>query len=147
MVNWSAAVECKRCGSLLTVQQKAAEAYVSDPIESKAFFSGGMIILAALLGVAMVALILSRVFHLIQGETADICAVIFIFGGALLAVLAHLWLVVRVFEQSIAWGLASLFIPFVGIVAIIKFWDKTRRSFIAQLVCLAIAYVGVHIAH
>jgi hypothetical protein len=72
--------------------------------------------------------------------------VIFMFTGMALTVLAHLWLLVRIFEQSTAWGLASLFIPWVGLFAIAKFWEKTRRSFVAQLVCIGIAFVGFYIA-
>jgi hypothetical protein len=81
----------------------------------------------------------------IQGEAAQILAITFMFTGMALMVLAHLWLLVRIFGQSTAWGLASLFIPWVGLFAIAKFWDKTRRSFVAQLVCIGIAFVGYQI--
>ncbi|MEA2204087.1 MAG: hypothetical protein QOE77_863 [Blastocatellia bacterium] len=145
IVNWSADVECKRCGSLLTVQAKAAQVYASDPVESKGFFSGGIMVLIGVLAFAALTVVLSRVFQLIQGETAQIFAITFMFTGMALTVLAHLWLLVRIFEQSTGWGLASLFIPWVGLFAIAKFWEKTRRSFVAQLVCMGIAFVGYQI--
>jgi hypothetical protein len=45
----------------------------------------------------------------------------------------------------VGWGLASLFLPIVGLVAVIQFWEKTKRSFVGQMVCAGIVFVGIGI--
>ena len=145
LVNWSSEVECKRCGSLLTVQEKLAQQLHLDTPESKPLLSGGLKFLIAILAIATLALFLSRVLELLDGQTATLFAVIFMFGGIVLSILTHIWLLVRIFEQSIAWGFGTLFLPFVGLIAVGKFWEKTKRSFVGQLVCTGIILVGYHI--
>jgi hypothetical protein len=65
--------------------------------------------------------------------------------GLLLLFLTHIWLLIRIFEQSVGWGLASLFIPAACYIAIGKFWEKTKRSFVGQMVCVGIFFVGIGI--
>jgi hypothetical protein len=144
LVNWSTEVECKRCGSLLTVQGKS-EPNIEIDTESKPFLSGGLKFLTAILALATLTLLLSRVFDLLDPETAAVFAVIFMLAGIALLLLTHIWLLVRIFEQSIAWGLGALFLPLVGLIAVAKFWDKTRRSFVGQLVCMGIMLVASQI--
>jgi hypothetical protein len=142
LVSWSTEVECKRCGSLLTVQDKPAQNPDFGASEPKPLFSGALKVLTVILAFATVAFLFSRVFHLIDRDTGMKLAVIFMLGGMALTLLAHLWLLARIFEQSIAWGFGTLFISLVGLFAVAKFWEKTRRSFVSQMVCLAIAFMG-----
>ena len=147
LVSWSSEVECRRCGSLLTVQDMSAEQFAFDTQpEAQPLFSGALKFLTAILVLASVAFLLSRVFQLIDGNTAMMFAVIFMFSGMALLLLTHLWLLTRIFQESIGWGLGTLFIPLVGLFAIAKFWEKTRRSFLGQLICMGIILVGYQIA-
>ena len=147
LVNWSTEVECKRCRSLLTVQGKSAQDnYFDNDHQPQRFFSSGLQLLTVILGLATVAFFSSRVFELLDGETAKLVAVIFFFSGIVLLLLTHLWLLVRIFEQSVGWGLGALLIPLIGLFAVAKFWDNTKRSFVGQLVCLGIVMVGYQIA-
>lgn len=148
LVNWADAetISCKRCGAPLWQKEESRLDYLSahaGPPESGAILSGGIIGLIVILGLAVLALLAHRVLHLTDKETAAGIALLFFFGGLALLVLSHLWLVARVFEQGVWWGLGALFVPFVGVIALIMFWDKLKRSFIAQLLSLAIMGVGL----
>ncbi|HSS19016.1 MAG TPA: hypothetical protein VLL54_02985 [Pyrinomonadaceae bacterium] len=137
LVNWADQVECKRCQALLTVQEKVAAQLIGGP-EEKPFFTRGLTLLTGLLVFAILSAIVSRVFGLEKSDVAKMIAIMLMFSGSLLMLLAHVWLLIRIFEQSIGWGLGALFVPLVGLVAIVKFWENTKRSFVSQLVCVGI---------
>jgi hypothetical protein len=151
LVNWSSAEACKRCGSLFDVQD-TPEAFVQqdspelwaqqDPQQAWVpnfevleplspgpvhIFSGAIKLLTGILALEVVAILSSRLLHLIEGETAAMVAVLFIFSGFALLLLTHIWLVIRIFEQSASWGLGTLFVPLVGLFAVAKFWEKTKQ--------------------
>jgi hypothetical protein len=46
---------------------------------------------------------------------------------------ASIWLVAIAFRRSALWGLGVLFVPFVGLVYAIKFWDEARKPFLIGL--------------
>ena len=94
---------------------------------------------------AAVVFVLQQAFHPFDPETAKGLGVVIGLVGALLTVLTHIWLVIRIFEQSVGWGLASLFFPIVGLVAVAQFWDKTKRSFVGQLICMGVVFAGIGI--
>jgi hypothetical protein len=145
LVNWPDAVECKRCQALLTVQEISAQQSHYDTPEPKRVFSGVITFLTATLALATVAVLLARVFQLIDGDAAKILAAIFILVGVSFYILTGLCLTVRIFEQSVWWGLGTLFLPFVGMIALILFWEKTKRSFLGQMICMGIMLAGYFI--
>ena len=79
---------------------------------------------------------------LIEGDAALMAAATFMLCGAVFGILTQFCLLVRIFQQSIGWGLATLFIPFAGLVAIVMFWENTRRSFLGYMVCMGIMIAG-----
>ena len=143
LVNWATEANCKRCQSLLDTQDYAEPQHVTSPVlESQPLFSGVVKVLTAILALATVGLLFFKIFHPFDADTTMGIAAIFMFVGMALACIASIWTVVRIFEQSIWWGLAALFIPFAGLFAIVRFWETTKRSFVGQLVCLGILVVG-----
>jgi len=36
-------------------------------------------------------------------------------------------------------------VPLVGLIAVAQFWEKTKRSFVGQVVCVGILFVGIGI--
>ena len=102
--------------------------------------------LSGLLLLATISLVVSRALGVEKSDGALVIAVIFMLIGIVLMLVAHLWLIVRIFEESIGWGLGSLFIPIVCFIAIIKFWDNTKRSFVGQWLCFGIAVAGAFIS-
>ena len=143
LVNWSTEAKCKRCQSPLDAQDYSKpQNNPSLSLESQPLFSGVVKVLTAILALGTVVLLFFRIFHPFDPDTTMGIAVIFMLVGIALACVASIWTVVRIFEQNIWWGLAALFIPFAGLFAIAMFWEKTKRSFVGQLLCLGIAFAG-----
>ena len=143
LVNWVTETNCRRCQSLLDAQDYSKPQY--DPslsLERQPLFSGVVKVLTAILALGTVALLFFRIFHPFDKDTTLGIAVIFMLVGMAVGCIAGIWTVVRIFEQSIWWGLAALFIPFAGLFAIARFWEKTKRSFVGQMICIGIMFVG-----
>jgi len=119
--------------------------WAEDPPEKKPVFSGALIFLSSVLAIAFFVFAVQHIFHPFDPSTAKGVGGLLGIAGALLMVVTHIWLLIRIFEQSVGWGLASLFIPVASYIAIGKFWEKTKRSFVGQMVCVGIVFVGVGI--
>lgn len=147
LVNWSSATTCKRCSWDLELKWRPEYMPESDPAAAgpAPLFSGILTFFVAVLMLALVACLLSRVFHAFDPETARVVAMFILLGGILLMAFANLWMLFRIFEQSVLWGLATLCIPLAGLFAIAKFWETTKRSFVGQLLCMGIVLLGIEI--
>jgi len=157
LVNFATASECKRCHMSFVSEQESYDAqYQSSEFQEywsqdtgaekkQRVFSGGVLVLIGILGLGFAVLILQQALHPFDADTAKGVGVFLALAGILLMFVTHIWLLYRIFEQSIGWGLASIFLPIVGLVAVIQFWDKTKRSFVGQMVCAGIVFVGIGI--
>lgn len=54
--------------------------------------------------------------------------------GALVVIVGSILLLVAAFRVSLGWGLASLLVPFAGLVFIPVHWAEARRGFLVSLV-------------
>lgn len=174
LVNFSTAPECKRC-HLSFESQSSADVYPDSASgentqygnthygnsqyqnppnqywpegareERKRVFSGAVMVLSGILGVTMFLCVVQQVFHPLDRDIAKGVGGLIGVVGVLLALVAHFWAIVRIFEESTGWGIASLFIPFAFFAAVAQFWEKTKRSFVGQMVCVGIVFVGVGI--
>ncbi len=150
LVNFATSETCKRCGTLLQAGYDDAPQYdhqnqYSPNGEKPAFFSGAVVVLTAILIVGAVLCIVQQVAHPFDAEAARGIGGLVGLIGVFLLFIAHIWLLIRIFEQSIGWGFASLVIPFAIFAAVAQFWEKTRRSFVGQLICVGIMLVGIGI--
>lgn len=141
LVNWSGEIECKRCRALLTVQELRAQQVTAVTAEAQPFFNRGLQLLTAIMAVAFVLVVASRMLNF-DREMAAVMALPFMLIGLVLMLVTHIWLLVRIFEQSIGWGLGSLFVPIVGLIAVFMFWEHTKRSFVGQFICTGIIIVS-----
>ncbi|SFN37520.1 hypothetical protein [Dokdonella immobilis] len=66
--------------------------------------------------------------------------------GYIIVVLGGLWLLVVIFQTSVAWGILSILVPFVSLLFVIMHWDDTKRPFLVQLVGLVLIYFGADAA-
>ncbi len=151
LVNWTTATECKRCHAPFGSEEPSfggdpqyglPQSFPEQP-KTQPLFSGGVVFLTGILIVATAIFVLQQAFHLFDPDTAKGIGGLVGLVGILFMVLTHIWLLIRIFEQSIGWGLASLFIPICGLIAVGQFWEKTKRSFVGQLVCVGIVFVGI----
>ncbi|HXT62157.1 MAG TPA: hypothetical protein VN696_03895 [Pyrinomonadaceae bacterium] len=162
LVNFATAPECKRCHLSFESEPASSDSQYDDSWDQNApnhywpqggpeqqtkqrVFSGGVVFLAVILGLATALFLMQHAFHPFDPDTAKGLGGVLGLVGVLLLLLTHIWLLIRIFEQSVGWGLASLFLPIVGLVAVIQFWEKTKRSFVGQMVCAGIVFMGIGI--
>jgi len=62
-------------------------------------------------------------------------------GGIIMFVGGIMFLIVA-FKESVLWGLGSMFVPFVSLVFLIKFWGQAKRPFFIQLAGLPFYFIG-----
>ena len=149
LVNWSTAPECKRCGALIATDDEAGDYQdvstrysLEKEVRVEPLFSGLIVWLTVFLAFAVATFLAQQVFGLFSPDTAKVVAVLFALPGLVLYLVAHIWLLMRIFDQSVGWGLASLFIPIAMLIAVAQFWHKTKRSFVCQFICAGIFVVG-----
>ena len=149
LVNWSTVPECKRCGTLIATDYQAGDEQdvstrysLEKEVHVEPLFSGVIVWLSVLLAFAVVTFLVQQIFSPLPPDAAKIVAAFFFLPGLLFMLVAHIWLLLRIFDQSVGWGLASLFFPIVMLLAVGQFWHKTRRSFVGQFICAAICLVG-----
>jgi hypothetical protein len=68
--------------------------------------------------------------------------IIFSVIGLIIALVFGIKLLILAFKESALWGLGSMFIPFVGLIFVIKFWDKTKKPFLYYLACIPFFIIG-----
>jgi len=159
LVNFATASECKRCHRSFVSEQEPHDAqYQSEQYQNQNYwpqnheaenkqrvFSGGVLVLTGILALGFAILVLQQALHPLDADTAKGVGGVLGLVGVLFLVVTHIWLLIRIFEQSVGWGVASLFIPAACYIAIGKFWEKTKRSFVGQIVCVGILFVGIGI--
>lgn len=59
-----------------------------------------------------------------------LCAIVVLYG---IAFISSIVLVFKSFQESFLWGLGYLFVPFVSLVFIFKFWDSAKKPFLVSL--------------
>jgi hypothetical protein len=158
LVNFATATECKRCQMYFGSHSDSSAGHDANAgyqsywpqkpeydEKTQKVFSGGVVFLTGILIVGIAILLLQQVLHPFDPSTAKGLGGLVGLVGVLLMVLTHIWLLIRIFEQSVGWGLASVFVPLVGLIAVAQFWEKTKRSFVGQMVCVGILFVGIGI--
>jgi len=66
--------------------------------------------------------------------------------GAIGALVFWIQILIVAFKTHIGWGLASLFIPFVGLVFVAMHWQETKTPFLRGLICVVVQIVGMVIS-
>ena len=145
LVTWadSETVSCKRCGGPLWQKNDYGAGFAVNESPGESIFSGVIKFLTIFFGVAVLALLASKSLHLGGTDAAKIIGIPIAILGALASIGMSLWFFARVFGESVGWGLAAIFLPFGALVALIKFWDRTHRPFIAHAICVGIIFAGI----
>ena len=66
--------------------------------------------------------------------------------GGIIMLIGGIWLLVVAFQESILWGLGSLFVPFVGLIFAIMHWEKAGKPFLISLGGFVLYAVGAGVA-
>jgi uncharacterized membrane protein HdeD (DUF308 family) len=66
-------------------------------------------------------------------------------GGLIMLVFGVL-LLIQAFNKSAMWGLGYLFVPFVSLIFVIKFWPETKKNFLRMLIGLPFYIAGIYMA-
>jgi FtsH-binding integral membrane protein len=53
--------------------------------------------------------------------------------GFIIAAICALWIAILAFQESVWWGLGCLFVPFVGLIFAIMYWQEAKKPFLIQL--------------
>ena len=76
------------------------------------------------------------------GGLHGVGGVLMIIGG-ILALIGGLWFLVAAFKESVLWGLAVFFLPFVGLIFLILHWDKAAKPFLVELLGAGLFIAGM----
>jgi len=68
------------------------------------------------------------------------------FLGWLIALIGGIMVLIKAFQQSVWWGLGSIFIPFVSLIFVIMYWSVAKKGFLISLGGTVLAIVGVFVA-
>jgi hypothetical protein len=66
--------------------------------------------------------------------------------GGIITLIGGVMLLVVAFKQSAMWGLGCIFVPFVSLVFLIKFWADAKKPFFICLAALPFSVIGGVIA-
>ena len=62
--------------------------------------------------------------------------------GFIISLVFGIQLLIIAFKESIAWGLGSLIVPFVGLIFVIMHWDKAKGPFLKSLIAIPLMILG-----
>jgi hypothetical protein len=62
--------------------------------------------------------------------------------GVTIGLVGYIWIVVIAFDESILWGLGSLFIGLVALIFVLMHWDRAAKPFLINLAGCALLFLG-----
>ncbi len=63
--------------------------------------------------------------------------------GGLIMLVFGVMLLIQAFNKSAMWGLGYLFVPFVSLIFVIKFWPETKKNFLRCLIGVPFYAIGM----
>ena len=147
LVNWSTSSECRRCRALIGADYRnmPSRYSIDKEVRVEPLFSTGIKLLSLMLALTAVVCLVQQVVQPLSPDMAKEIAVYLALPALGLFGLAHIWLLFRIFEQSVGWGVAAFLFPLVMLFAVAQFWHETKRSFVGQCICMATFFVGLAI--
>lgn len=77
----------------------------------------------------------------------EIIGQLFFVIGIAIAIVADIMIVIQAFKTSLLWGLGTLFLPIVGVVFIVLYWDKTKKYVWWILLSIVLIIIGGTLAN
>ena len=72
-----------------------------------------------------------------------ILGLLLMLAGLIVGLIYGIQILVLAFKKHILWGLGSLFVPFVGLVFVIKYWEETKAPFLRYLISVPLWILGM----
>ena len=72
----------------------------------------------------------------------DIVGMILMAVGGIVMLVGSIMFLIAAFQESLLWGLGSIFVPFVSLIFLIMHWDKAGKPFLIQLAGMVPMIVG-----
>ena len=63
--------------------------------------------------------------------------------GVIIMLIFGIILLIKAFQESVWWGLGYIFVPFVALIFIIKYWSICKKPFLYSLVGVVIYVIGM----
>jgi hypothetical protein len=73
----------------------------------------------------------------------EILGMILMFVGLAVSAVGGIWLIVVAFQESVLWGLGSIFVPFVGLIFVIMHWNVAKKPFLINIGGALLMVLGV----
>jgi hypothetical protein len=64
--------------------------------------------------------------------------------GFAIAFVGGLWLLYKAFCQSLLWGIACIFLPFMALFFVLFHWHEAKKPFLTNVAGLVIAILAAH---
>ena len=77
-----------------------------------------------------------------KGESMEIIGLICFVIGLVISLVYSIKILIIAFKTSILWGLGSIFVPFVGLIFIIMYWQETKSPFLRSLLAIPFFIIG-----
>ena len=72
----------------------------------------------------------------------EILGTLVLWAGVILCLVGGLFFLIAAFRESVLWGLAVLFVPFVSLIFLILHWSRAKDSFFLQLWGIALVLIA-----
>ena len=72
----------------------------------------------------------------------EILGLVCTLAGLVIALIFGIQLLIQAFQTSVLWGLGYIFIPFVSLIFVIKYWERTKTPFLRALIAIPFFIVG-----
>lgn len=66
--------------------------------------------------------------------------------GWLVSLVGSVMVLIKAFQESIVWGLCSLFIPFVILAFVITHWEDSKKGFLIFIAGVVVVVLGTILA-
>jgi hypothetical protein len=63
--------------------------------------------------------------------------------GYFISLLGGIWLLVVIYQESVGWAIACVFVPFVALIYVIAHWEDTKNPFFVNVAGAGLIFFGV----
>lgn len=73
----------------------------------------------------------------------SLIATVLVLAGLVLMLVGGIAFLIAAFRESVLWGLAVFFLPFVSLIFLVLYWNKAKDAFFLQLYGVGAVFVAL----